>query len=106
MIHRSLHFIRAHAGENIGTPEIARAAGASRSTLDARFKRILGRTAHQELRHARVEMARELLLDTTLPLHEIARRCGFRSAPYLCYVFRRETGSPPATVRQHARGRA
>lgn len=105
MMHRALRLIRDRAGESVGAPEIARAVGVSRATLDARFKRILGRTVQQELRRFRCEMARDLLLATRLPLHEIARRCGFRSAPYLCYVFHRETGNSPAAVRQHGRGR-
>lgn len=101
LIHRALLFLREHAAESIGAPEVAKVAGASRATLDLRFKRALGRTVAEQIRRMRVEMAWDLLLTTRLPLHEVARRAGFRTAQYLCYVFRRDTGKTPAAIRAH-----
>lgn len=100
LIHVALRFIRDHASENIGAPEIARAAGVSRATLDSRFGRVLGRTVHGEIQRARVQMAWDLLVATRLTLAEVAERTGFRSAQYLCFAFRRETGRSPGTVRR------
>lgn len=100
-IHRALLYLRERAGESIGAPEVAKAAGASRAALDQRFKRALGRTVAEQLRRVRTEIAWDLLLSTRLPLHDVARRSGFRTAQYLCYVFRRDAGRSPADVRAH-----
>ncbi|HPA17556.1 MAG TPA: DNA-binding transcriptional regulator [Verrucomicrobiae bacterium] len=102
MVHRAIRFIRDHAYESIGAPEAARAAGASRATLDNCFQRVLGRTVHAEIKRTRVLMAWDLLLATRLSLQDIAQRTGFRSAQYFCYAFRRETGKSPGMVRRHA----
>lgn len=101
LIHSALRFIRDNASRDIGAPETARAAGVSRATLDNCFQRVLGRSVHGEILRARLQMAWDLLLATRLPLEEVARRTGFRSAQYLCYAFRRETGKSPGAVRRH-----
>lgn len=104
LIHGALNFIRDQAAGCIGAPEVAKHAGVSRSTLDERFKRILGRTVAEQVRLTRVEAARDLLLETRLPLAEIARKTGFPSPQYLCYAFKRGMGVSPATIRARAHG--
>lgn len=99
VVHLALRFIREHAADCIGAPEVARCAGVSRGTLDTRFKRLLGKSVAEQIRQMKLEKARDLLLGTRLPLHEVARRAGFGSAQYLCHAFRRETGLSPAAVR-------
>ena len=104
-VHRALLLIRELLDQCVGAGEIAERIGVSRATLDARFQRVLGRTAAEQIRATRIETARDLLISTRLPLHEVAQRTGFRSAQYLCYVFRRDTGDSPTTIRAKSQGR-
>ena len=50
----------------------------------------------------RFERVRRLLRETRLPLAEVARRSGFRTAEYLATAFRREFGVSPAAYRKTA----
>ncbi len=99
----SLLYIRQHASEGIGVAEVARAAGVSRSTLDARFRRVVGRTVHEEIQRCQLNTARQFLTTTNLPVEEVARRAGFSSAQYMNAVFRRVLGQTPGRYRIGAR---
>ncbi len=61
----------------------ARVAGISTSHLAATFKRSTGQAPHQFVMAQRLERARSLLIDTRLPIAEVARRCGFADQSHL-----------------------
>jgi hypothetical protein len=63
------------------------------------FRQTTGFTPHQHISHRRVERARQLLVDTDLPLAESAHRCGFSSQSQFTTVFRRLTDITPARFR-------
>jgi transcriptional regulator GlxA family with amidase domain len=54
----------------------------------------------------RLNRAKELLLDSGLPVKTIAYQCGFTDANYFSRLFRKETGVTARTFRQRAHGRA
>jgi LacI family transcriptional regulator len=83
---------------------IANAISVSRQRLERHFRRHLGRTVLEEIRRARVEVARRLLATTELALPEIAKLSGFTNSALLSVAFRREVGVPPGAYRRHARG--
>jgi LacI family transcriptional regulator len=68
--------------------------------LEGRFRRLLGRTPHDEIARVRLDRVRQLLRETRLPLAEVARRSGFRTAEYLATAFRREFGTSPNAYRE------
>jgi LacI family transcriptional regulator len=74
----------------------------SRRVLEDRFRKLLGRTPHDEIARVRFERVRQLLRETRLPLAEIARRSGFRNAEYLATAFRRQLGISPNAYRKSA----
>ena len=80
--------------------EIARHAGTSRSVLQRRFRRLFGRSVHDQLLAERLKRATELVTGTGLPLAEIAERCGFRHQEYMGAVFRARLGRTPASMRK------
>jgi LacI family transcriptional regulator len=104
-VHRAVRFLRAHAAEPITVDRVAREVSVSRRWLERHFRRILGRAPHEELREARLELAKKLLLETDWPLAEVAQAAGLTSAPYLNYVFRRSAGCTPAEFRRRFRAR-
>ncbi len=96
----ALGMIREHACAGIGVDEIARAAGASRSVLQRRFRAVLGQSIHDHLVSTRMKRAVELLSSTEMPLAEVAERCGFRHQEYMGVVFRERLGKTPAQCRR------
>ena len=101
-VSRAMHLIRKHACDGIGVSDVLRSVPVSRRVLESRFKRLLGVTPHQEILRVKLSRVKHLLLDTTLPLSEIARRTGFEHVEYLSVAFKRETGTTPRHFRRDA----
>jgi LacI family transcriptional regulator len=72
----------------------------SRRTLTRRFKSAVGRTPSEEIAYARVEMTKRLLIQTDLPLADIAIRCGFEYISHLSRAVKKATGLPPSIYRR------
>ncbi len=80
---------------------------ASRSQLERKFRRLLGRTPQAEIRRVQIAKIRQLLLETDYPLKRIAELSGFVHVEYMCVVFKRLTGEAPGAFRRrHAASRA
>jgi len=71
--------------------------------LASRFKKLLGRTPHEEILRVKLNRVKQLLTDTDLPLEEIAERAGFPHVEYLSVAFRREVGTSPSAFRAENR---
>jgi LacI family transcriptional regulator len=90
---RALPFVRPDI------PSLAAEACVSRSTLEKRFARIVGRSIHDEFVRVRLAAVRRLVVETDLPLKAIALRSGFRSVQYMTTFLHRHTGLTPARLR-------
>jgi AraC-like DNA-binding protein len=82
--------------------ELAMRVGASPFHLTRMFRRSLGLPLHRYLLHQRLARALDFLLRTDRGLSAIAAELGFSSHSHFSAVFRRLTGSSPATVRREA----
>jgi transcriptional regulator GlxA family with amidase domain len=80
--------------------ELARKAQLSERTFARRFLAETGTTPHRWLSAQRVLHARQLLEQTDLSIDEIARRCGFGTAPLLRHHFTRAVGVTPTKYRR------
>jgi LacI family transcriptional regulator len=98
-----VQFIRAHACEGINVADVMKSVRLSRRVLEQRFRKLLGRSPHEEILHLRLGRVRQLLTETDLPLYVIAERAGFEHVEYLSVVFKRETGMTPRAFRDKAR---
>lgn len=85
--------------EPLTIEEIARASGLSRNYFSARFRTQFGRTAQDWLLHRRLEVARVLLISTTLPVKEIAFECGLPDPHHFNKQFRHAEGISPTAYR-------
>jgi len=101
---QALRFIHENGGRPIRVGEIIRRLALSRRALEIRFQRAVGRSIHDEIQRVRLERAKRLLLETDMPLPQVAEASGFTTASYLAQVFRRQTGMTPARYRRRARG--
>ena len=80
--------------------ELARRVASSRSILNDRFVRLLGRPPIQYLVEWRIQLAASLLRSSTLTLAAIAAQVGYESEEAFNRAFKRALGSPPGQWRQ------
>ena len=99
----ALSFIRERACRGVSVDEVVVHAAASRSQLEKKFRRFIGRSPQAEIRRVQLSRIKELLTETDLPLKSIASMTGFEHIEYLSVVFKRMTGESPGHYRKHTR---
>jgi LacI family transcriptional regulator len=95
----ALRHIREHALEGLNVKELLNEVPVNRRTLERRFVSVLGHTPLEEIRRIRVERAK-VLLQTDMPIYEVAGRAGFGTPEYLATSLRHATGMTPTTYRR------
>ena len=80
--------------------ELATTAGASRTVFAKKFHELVGETPLQYVTRWRMQKATEDLAQADLPMIEVAERAGYGSEAAFSRVFKRVTGTPPATYRR------
>jgi LacI family transcriptional regulator len=99
----ALGYIQTRASSGVKVQDVVGAVAVSRSHLERRFKAAVGRTLHDEIRRVRLDRAKLLLAETSLPLKQIAMQSGFRTVQHLTQVFGQFIGVTPAQYRgQHS----
>jgi LacI family transcriptional regulator len=96
---RALRFLREHACDHIGVDEVVASVPVSRSVLERKFRKVVGRSINAEIVRVRIARAIELLTDTRLELKVIAARAGFGSQAYMNAVFQSKVGRTPGSYR-------
>ena len=99
---KALSFIRQQATLPVRVSEVARHAGVSRRKLERRFLEVLHRSPAEELRRFQLDRARQLLVETNLPMPVVAEKSGFGSQAYLSAVFRKHFNQTPIQLRRAA----
>jgi LacI family transcriptional regulator len=98
-----IRFVREHACEGIGVPEVLANARGSRSTLERRVKKILGRTIKEEITRVQLSRARLLLSETEWTVAKISQQCGFSEPKYFCEIFRKHAAMTATEFRRRFR---
>src|SRR5262252_3428524 len=98
-LRRAIEFMHDNYSRELALEEIAGAAYLSEFHFARMFKQITGVTPHYYLANLRLERARKLLLETTLPISEIAWMVGYQSQSHFTRVFRSVTGVTPRAFR-------
>lgn len=62
------------------------------------------RTVNEEIRRVRLELAKDLLAHSDIPIKRIAFETGFRTIQYMSRVFRAAAGRTPASFRRARTG--
>ena len=99
-IAQAMRFIRDNASAGIGVDDVVGNAHLSRSTLERRFKRLVGRSIKAEINRHRLAHLKELLETTDFPLGQIATLVGFSQAEYMIAFFRKSVGMTPGEYRK------
>ncbi len=105
VISEAVRFIREHACHGINVEDVLAAIPLSRRVFEARFQKYFEITPHEAIVRARLQRARQLLIETDLPLEIVAERAGFHYSEYLSKLFHDRFGIPPGRFRaQHQQG--
>lgn len=95
-------YIDNNFNHSIKGDDLARRFGVSVSYLSHEFTRITGRSVYDYVLSRRITLARQLM-ETDMPLQDIAVKCGFHDYSNFLRVFRKETGVSPSVYRRQGR---
>ena len=99
----AVHFIRGHACDGIQVKDVLQQVQISRSTLERRFAKLLGRSPKAEIIRVQLDRVKQLLSMTDYPLVKIAQLTGFGYTESMCYRFKHTVGQTPGQYRNESR---
>ena len=88
----ALRFVQQHSTEDIHVDDVVGAVPLSRRVLESRFRKTVGRSILSEIRRARVEQVVQMLVETNLPISEIAKNLSYSGIEHIARYFRSEKG--------------
>jgi LacI family transcriptional regulator len=100
-LQKALQFIRDHIRENIKVLDVSRAAGLSRRALEIKFQRDLECSIHEYIKRLRTDQIVRLLVETDLPVGQIADSLGFSDIQHFARYFRAGTQMSPLAYRRN-----
>jgi len=98
----AVRYIREHACDGATVQDVLQHVPMSRTILERRFRKYLGRSPQGEIRAVQLKRVKQLLAETDLRLDRIAELAGYEHPEYLSVVFKRETSQTPGTYRRQA----
>lgn len=98
-IQKGCILIRENIHQRFTVEEIAGKLNMSYSSFRKMFKHFTGLSPLQYVLNLKIEKAKEMLINTALPVKEIAFSLNFDSAGYFSYVFRNKVGMNPQYYR-------
>jgi AraC family transcriptional regulator len=99
-LRRAKEIMVANSSGNILLADVARECGLSRQYFSKAFKATTGFAPHRWLQQIRIDHAKQLLSEASLPIADIAIRCGFADQSHLTRVFTMSVGLSPAAWRR------
>lgn len=96
----AIAYLEARLPAKVELATLAQLAGLSQSHYNRAFKASTGLAPYQWQLQARVERAKDLLLNTNDGLEEVAAATGFADAVHFGRTFRKITGATPAAWRK------
>ena len=103
IVQRALDYIDANACSGATLSDVVRHCRHSRTLVTLRFRQMTGRSVEQALKTRRIDEARRLLRETSLPAEEICGRCGYDNVSALRRAFVQETGITMGAFRRSYR---
>lgn len=100
----AVSLMEANIEEPMTLDELSHHVGLSRRQLERLFQRYLNCVPTRYYLELRLERARQLLLQTSMPVVDIALACGFISAPHFSKCYRDTFSLPPRDERRRAAG--
>lgn len=93
------HYIQEHFQEDVSIHDISARFNINPNYFSQLFKKEVGMTFTEFVTTLRVQLACELLIQTDLPISEIAEKAGYEDYFYFSRVFKKLTGTSPSLYR-------
>jgi len=105
VVAKAMRYIQDNAHEGLTVRNICRHVMTAPRSLELRFRQAIGRSPREEIRLARIRLAKKLL-STPISIASVAAKVGFSSQSRFGFLFKQDTGvSPLAYRRQLHEGR-
>ena len=91
-IKNALEFIRGRISDGISPIDVVRQIGGSRRQAEYRFREFVGKSIGEEILSVRLETAKKLLSDPSVPIGAVAVHCGYSDDSLLRKAFKSATG--------------
>ena len=102
-LHRVLDYVRENLSQDLSLRELASVAGVSTTQFKTQFRQSMGVPVHRYVVAQRVESAVDMLVNSSLPVSQIALHAGFYNQSHLSRHLQRLHGVSPAALRRQAR---
>lgn len=101
-VRRAVTYITDHLNEPLSVSLLAEQAQLNPVYFCSLFRKSMGTSVNQFIRHVRINHAEMLLEEGGYSITEIAKRCGFGDVFYFSRIFKQQKGVPPSTVAKGA----
>lgn len=105
-VKEALRYVEEHLHQGLGLRDAAQHVHLNPSYFSVLFKEQMGMTFIEYVTRLRIQKAKELLLQTKLPVGEIAERVGYQTTKYFNKVFKEYEGHSPGSYRSEVKGQA
>lgn len=92
-------YVRGHIDQELSLTRLAELVHHSPTYLSRLYKRLTGITLFEYITDQRMVLARQLLQESMLKIHEIATAVGYESAPHFTRFFKKQVGITPQEYR-------
>lgn len=100
-VSNALRLLHQKPGQAWTLKNLSETVGVSRAAFAKRFTLLVGRPMFQYLTALRIQRAKDLLRDTTLPVYEVANRIGYDSDLAFIKTFKKHTKRTPKQYRDN-----
>ena len=100
LVSQALHFIRQNTSSPIQVSDVTRVLKVSRNALNDKFLKVLRRSVYNEIKRVRIDLISQMLLETDLPVSDIAFKLGYNNANHIARYFKQKTGISPLEYRK------
>ncbi|MCX7708452.1 MAG: response regulator [Clostridia bacterium] len=95
VIHSAVEYIKKHCNKDISLGEVAEHVNLNPSYLSRIFKEETGIQFVEYVRNVKMEMAKELLKNSTKKIYEICEELGYQNVQYFSTIFKNTVGITP-----------
>ena len=92
MIGREHEAVTLKEAEGVSPRDVIERIGGSRRQTEYRFREFVGKSIGEEILAVRLETAKKLLADPSIPIGAVAERCGYSDDSLLRRSFKSATG--------------
>ncbi|MFH1371648.1 MAG: XylR family transcriptional regulator [Planctomycetota bacterium] len=100
LVSQALNFIHQNAQRLIQVEDVVKALSVSRRNLHDKFMKALRRSVYDEIRRVRIDLISQMLLETDLPISDIAFNLGYDNTNHIARYFKQKMGLSPLEYRK------